>query len=138
MRQILISFFNHKYLNTMETTTAKETIQEKRERLKTLSVQAKEIREASGDESQTINDIIIETFYKNETHQEFKSFKGWMKDGYCVKKGEKAFLVWGRPKQENKDGEVKPIIENDDSENGTFYPVSFIFSNAQVRSLKQE
>lgn len=120
----------------METTSQKETIQEKRERLKILSAQAKEIREISGEEEKTINDIIIESFYKNETHQEFKSFKGWIKAGFVVKKGEKAFLVWGRPKQEDKSGEVKPIIE--DSENGTFYPLSFIFSNAQVQPLKQK
>lgn len=120
----------------METTTKKETIQEKRERLKILSAQAKEIRELEGKEEKTINDIIIETFYKDETHQDFKSFKGWIKEGFAVKKGEKAFLVWGRPKQENKNGEVKAVIENEDGENGTFYPVSFIFSNAQVAPLK--
>tara|TARA_R110002050_G_scaffold107585_3_gene218101 strand:- start:342 stop:728 length:387 start_codon:yes stop_codon:yes gene_type:complete len=123
-------------METTEITTAKETIQEKRNRLKILSAQAKEIRELAGEEEKTINDIIIETFYKNKTHQEFKSFKGWIKDGFVVKKGETAFLVWGRPKQEDKNGEVKPVIENDDSENGTFYPVSFIFSNAQVQPLK--
>ena len=122
----------------METKTHKETIQEKRERLKILSLQAKEIREQKGEEEKTINDIIIETFYKNETHQEFKSFKGWIKKGFSVKKGEKAFLVWGRPKQENKNGEIEPVIENEESENGTFYPISFIFSNAQVQPLKSK
>jgi hypothetical protein len=74
--------------------------------------------------------------YKTPLHKEFKTFKGWLKEGFSVKKGETAFLVWGRPSQENKEGEVKPIIENDDSENGTFFPVSFIFSNAQVQPLK--
>ena len=122
----------------------KETIQQKRERLKALSNQAQEIREkmlhaCKNDveiqevNALKVNDIIIENFYKSNTHQTFKSFKGWMKEGFCVKKGEKAFLVWGRPKQEDKHGELKPVIEDDS--NDIFFPVSFIFSNAQVKPL---
>jgi len=125
--------------------TKKETIQEKRERLKLLSNRAQEIREdmlhnckndteIQAVNSLKVNDLIISNFYKDQENQEFKSFKGWMKEGFAVQKGQKAFLVWGRPKQENKKGEVVPVIDGD--EEGTFFPVSFIFSNAQVKPLK--
>lgn len=126
----------------------KETIQEKRLRLRALSAEAKDIKEALLNECETpeeslkisamrINDVLIEKIYKDETHQEFRSFKGWLKEGFCVKKGEKAFLVWGRPKQENKDGELKSVIEVD-GEDHNFFPISFVFSNAQVKSLEQK
>ncbi len=124
----------------METATATEnkklTIQEKRNQLRQLSAAAKEIQKASGEEL-TINQIIIDAFYTDEKNQIFKSFKGWIKEGYSVKKGEKAFFIWGRPRQENKEGEVKPVIENDD-DSSTFFPISYIFSNAQVEPLKKQ
>lgn len=125
--------------------TKKESIQEKRERLKNLSNKAQEIREEllhackSDIEIQAVNalkvnDIIINHLHKTPEHNEFRSFKGWMKEGFAVQKGQKAFLVWGRPKQENKKGEVVPVIDGE--EEGTFFPVSFVFSNAQVKPLK--
>jgi hypothetical protein len=125
-------------------STKKQTIQEKREHLKNLSNKAQAIREQllhdckNDAEIQAVNalkvnDIIIEYLHKNPKHKEFKSFKGWMKEGKCVKKGEKAFLVWGKPTEKKEDGTTEPIAED---ENGNmFYPVSFVFSNAQVREL---
>ena len=120
------------------------TIQEKRAQLKELSAQAKEIKEmykqkastpeeALKAESLTLNQIIIKHFYKSEEHQEFNTFGGWLKEGKAVKKGEKAFLIWGRPKavQEQEKGNEPPKDEE-----GDFYPVSFIFSNAQVTAAK--
>jgi len=116
-------------------------IQEKREFLKALSNQAAEIKEellhaAKNDaeiheiNEMKVNDIIVNFIHKKGEHQEFKTFKGWLKDGKAVKKGEHAFLVWGRPKavQEQEQGK-KTEGETDEDK---FFPVSFIFSNAQV------
>lgn len=121
------------------------TIQEKRELLKLHSMKAAEIKEqllhqAKNDaeihaiSALTINNIIVEHIYKKGEHKEFHTFKGWLKEGKAVKKGETAFLVWGRPKavQEQEAGKE---TEQDDED--TFYPVSFIFSNAQVREIKK-
>lgn len=123
-------------------TILKESIQEKRAKLRHLSAQAKELKEKLIDQGEAvedfrINDIIIHYFYTSNEHQAFNTFKGWIKEGFSVNKGEKGFLVWGRPKQE-KNGEIKPVIENDDSEEGTFFPISHIFSNAQVSPLKKK
>lgn len=122
------------------------SIQEKRAKLRELSAKAKEIKEtliegANSPElalkysSMTLNEIIIKYFYKSKIHKEFNTFKGWLKNGSSVKKGESAFLVWGRPKAV-QEKENNPNAEND--EETDFYPVSFIFSNAQVQPLKQK
>ena len=127
-------------------TQVKTSMQEKRTTLKDLSNKAQETREQmlhgcfSDEERQAVNaikvnDIIIDTFYKTEVHQEFKTFKGWIKEGFAVNKGQKGFLVWGRPSQENKEGKTEEIIESDGK--GRFFPISYIFSNAQVSPLKK-
>lgn len=122
------------------------TIQEKRTVLKNLSAKAKEIKEmylqkASTPEevqtadSLTLNQIIIKHFYQSEQHQEFNTFRGWLKEGKAVQKGEKAFLIWGRPKaiQEQEKGNQQPEEEEEN-----FFPVSFIFSNAQVKEVSND
>lgn len=122
------------------------SIQEKRERLKNISNQAAEIREkmlhACKNDTEiqevnalTVNNIIIEHIYKDEKNQEFKTFKGWLKDSKCVKKGETAFLIWGRPKAV-QEKEKNPKAETTEEENN-FFPISFIFSNAQVKTITE-
>ena len=105
-------------------------IQEKREQLKALSNKLKEGME----EGQKLNDLIVE-HYKEENPEieEFNTYNGWRKDGYQVKKGESAFLVWGRPK-DIQEGEK---AEATDEDNETFFPVAFIFSNQQVRPIQK-
>ena len=122
------------------------SIQEKRAKLRELSAKAKQIKQQLIEEATTpeqalaysgltLNQIIINYFYKSEKHQEFHTFKGWLKEGSSVKKGEKAFLVWGRPKAV-QDKDKNPKAEND--EDSDFFPVSYIFSNAQVQPLKEK
>ncbi|HUI32020.1 MAG TPA: hypothetical protein VLY84_00255 [Dysgonamonadaceae bacterium] len=121
------------------------TIQEKRQQLRDLSNKAKTLKEsliegASSPQSalkyseMTINDIIIKYFYKDAKNTEFHTFKGWLKNGHAVKKGEKAFLIWGRPKgvQDKEQG------KDTDKETTDFFPISFLFSNAQVVPLKEK
>ena len=78
----------------------------------------------------TINELIVSQIYKDEQNQSFNTFKGWIKNGYAVRKGEKAFLLWGRKKQnvEKPSGEQK-------TEELDFFPVSYVFSNAQVAPI---
>lgn len=121
------------------------SIQEKRQKLRELSEKAKAIKEQLIQDAKTpqqalqfsaltINDIIIKYFYKSPENKEFNTFKGWLKEGFAVQKGEKAFLVWGRPKgvQDQESG------QDTDDEMSDFFPVSYIFSNAQVQPLKQK
>ncbi|MDL5051508.1 ArdC-like ssDNA-binding domain-containing protein [Oscillatoria amoena NRMC-F 0135] len=115
-------------MTTPATETKKRPIDEARERLKLLSLEVKDLVE---DETfYTINDAIVETLYKDETHREFKSYRQWKKEGKQVRKGEKAFLLWARPKQIQK-----PIAEappENLEEMIKYFPIAYLFSNAQV------
>ena len=128
----------------METTQIKLTIQQKREKLKDLSSRAKAIKEEllkkcenaeqiAQVEAMTVNQVIVNYIYKDEDHFNFDTFKGWIKNGYAVRKGEKAFLLWGRKKQEvqNPNGETK-------TEELEFFPVTYVFSNSQVAPLSND
>lgn len=118
------------------------SIQEKREQLKAISIKAVELKENLLHECKndkeiqqinalTVNEIIIENFYKNKKNQIFKTYRQWQEEAKQVKKGEKAFLVWGKPRNINPEDEH----ESEDDEKETFYPVSYLFSNNQVRTL---
>ena len=117
----------------MQTEDKKELtpIQVKREFLKTISKTAAVYVE-QGD-FETVNEAIINTVYKDDTHKFFKTFNQWKADGFFVLKGEKAFIVWGRPTKEQKAEEGKEPSAEDESR---FFPLAFLFSNAQVEAKK--
>ena len=104
---------------------------EKKKALIALSKIAKEIQEME-DEPRNINSILIEDFYSKGPHKEFNTFAEWIKQGQRVKKGEKAFLVWGRKRKSNQD---QPTAEPQTKEEKefSFYPLCYLFSNAQVK-----
>lgn len=107
----------------------KTSIQQKRDELKKVSAIAKEL--VKGGEFNTINEGII-GIYTNETHQHFKTLPQWNEAGYKVKRGEKAFLVWGKPKgRKNAEAKAEPSEEE-----SNFFPIAFVFSNAQVEPAK--
>lgn len=121
---------------------ASEKIKQKRIVLSHLSQQAKEIREGmvkqaieSGNNtgalaaaSRTLNSIIIEFFYKKNGHDDFKTFKEWTRENRKVKRGEKGFIIWGRPLSVIKQEREEPASDEDNK----FFPISHLFSNMQV------
>jgi len=121
----------------METQSKELTpVQKKRQALREISKVAKMMLQTEAMEEGNVNEIVINHFYTNETHQEFKSFKGWMKNGFAVKKGEKAFCIWGKPRDKK---ETDPQEENEEQgKKSKFYPLAYIFSNAQVEPLKKK
>lgn len=107
-----------------------ETRDEKKQLLKSLSIEAKAIIENEAPDLK-VNDILIE-FYKNDEHQEFENFWQWQKKGFKVKKGEKAFFVWSK----KRTGTEKAKNENEDDKEFEFFSIAYLFSNAQVEPLK--
>lgn len=107
---------------------AKTDHKAKREALKELSKQVKPL--VKTEEFDTVNEAVIELFYRDEDNQEFNTLHEWNKKGYKVKRGSKAFAVWASPRK------LKPTDPApDDSEEGKedkFYPLCYLFSNAQV------
>jgi hypothetical protein len=109
------------------------TIQEKRDFLKKLSTTVAPLLEAG--EYKTTNEAVINTFYIDKVHTNFKTFNEWKREGYSIKKGSKAFIVWGKPKsaqdaeKATEQGKDEPTTDDDTRD---FYPIAFLFSNAQV------
>ncbi len=111
----------------------KRPIEISRDLLKAQSVAVRSHVESG--QFETINDALIETVYRDGKNQEFKSYREWKKEGYQVRKGEKAYLLWGKPKEHNPfktEPEQKITGNVTPEEHDPFYPVAFVFSNAQV------
>ncbi len=82
----------------------------------------------------TVNEGLVE-MYKKEGHEEIHSFKKWLSFGKVVKKGEKALLLWGEPRNKKKS---EPTEQPGAEENEyKFFPLAYVFSNLQVENLKQ-
>lgn len=111
----------------------KATQSEKRKALKALSKLAK-IRMQMDCEGMSVNEILIEQFYTDDENYIFKTFHDWRKEKKKVKKGATAFLVWGKPKDKNKKEET-PQTENSEDEKDEFFPICYLFSNAQVEDF---
>jgi hypothetical protein len=103
---------------------------DKKKALIALSKLAKAIQEMEGDD-RNINTILIEDFYTKDQHHEFKTFQDWKKNGMNVKKGEKAFLIWGKKRQNEK--KETPQTEKKEDTEYSFYPICYLFSNAQIQ-----
>ena len=106
----------------MNNTVKKQTIQEKRTYLKELSAGFLQLKKDGV--IKTVNSE-LKTMYAQQGHITLKTYDGWQKEGFQVKKGETALLLWGRPQEEP---------ENIDR---IFFPLSFLFSNLQVYNLKK-
>lgn len=104
-------------------------MQQKREQLKAMSRAAKQLVQAGAFD--TVNEAIV-AMYAEQGHTELNSFKGWLDRGFCVRRGEKALLLWGQPhkarNQEPKDGEKDEF---------SFFPLAYVFSQKQVEAMKQ-
>ena len=121
---------------TIDLRPSKEaTTKEKRQFLRELSKGIKDLVKEGAIES--VNEGLIEMYTDGE-HHTFNTFQGWKKEGQMVQKGETAFLVWGKPR-ELKEGEENAEAETEVTEDGKevkkFYPLAFLFSNAQVKPL---
>ena len=47
----------------------------------------------------TINYVLLNYIYETGDANEFKTFAEWKVGGYGVRKGEKAFIAWGKPRE---------------------------------------
>ena len=108
----------------METQNKTSSLKEARFKLKELSAGAKILVQAGAVD--TVNEFVIKTHYQKDGHELFKTFNEWVADGYRIKKGSKAFVVWGRPKRSQK---IQPESEQDEY---NYFPICYLFSNLQV------
>jgi hypothetical protein len=98
-----------------------------REWLKEISRTAKKLVAEGICES--VNDFLL-SLYDQQGHRDLATLQEWNRRGYSVKKGSRALVIWGRPKQLQKE-EGKPQEEGEEQE-GKFYPICYLFSSAMV------
>lgn len=76
----------------------------------------------------SVNEGLKEIYQEtNPEIQEFKTFWQWKEEGATVRKGEKAFLIWGQPRQ----GSQVPEGANEPEEY-KYWPLCYLFANTQV------
>lgn len=134
-------------------TTELTEIQKKRLYLSELSRDAEAIRtakvkaamtisDAAYWESQTVNFFLTNFIYPaSEGTKVYKTFHDWKKEGATVKKGEKAFLIWGSPiyathqtEAKNTEGKENKETEGNEYE---FFPLCYVFSENQVVTAQE-
>ncbi|KAF0200623.1 MAG: hypothetical protein FD170_3372 [Bacteroidetes bacterium] len=104
---------------------------ERREALKALSKVVKPL--VKSGQYETVNEAVIEMFYRQDGHQEFNTLWEWNKKGYRVKSGSRAFAVWATPKKLNRVEQQ----EQDEDKKMDFYPICYLFSNLQVNQQSE-
>ena len=77
----------------------------------------------------SINEGLIKT-YQTADHNQFNTLVEWNKQGFKIRKGEKAFVVWGTPRPLKKQEQPQP--PKSEEEENEFFPMAYLFSNAQV------
>lgn len=100
----------------------------RREELKAISAPFKILLQEGAID--TINEALCE-MYKSQGHRELKTIHQWNEEGCRVKKGEKALLLWGKPRDKKKLNEAKEEGASEE-EIETFFPVAYVFSNNQI------
>lgn len=111
----------------------KADYQAKRDALFNITVDLIPLAKAQGVK---VNDLLIEMYAKKIGcgTSDFNTFYGWKLKGFKVKKGEKGFAIWSRPKdviREEKTGQ-----QADDEHK--FFGLAYMFHKGQVETEKQE
>ncbi len=74
----------------------------------------------------------LKAHYRQNGHKELKTFFEWLKEGYSVKKGEKALYLWSKPIQRK----AKEGTETAEGNERNFHGVICLFSNLQVEQTE--
>ena len=112
--------------------------QERRLKLSEISRQAKELQKELIAKAKTpqgkerialmrVNDLILKYIYDTQGATEFKTFWQWKAEKKKVKKGSKAFVLWGRKRNKTTQDE-----KGDELNEYSFFPLVYLFSNIQV------
>lgn len=124
-----------KKVTTTETTPTPEQkpltekqifIRQRRQELKELSKKLQ--LQALEHGLKTSTNFLLRQWYASDGHKELKTFEQWKEQGFSVRKGEKALLLWGKPQTK----------QNESEESTEFYPLAFLFSQQQVTQYAQQ
>jgi hypothetical protein len=127
----------------MTTKTTEKPVKEISPAKQELIFLSSEVRSlVDSGQYQTINRAIICEFYHNTGNTEFQSLWQWNKLGKRVKKGAKAFTLWGKPRYFNVDNDgnyykVNTEDEEEMKEALKAFPLAYVFGDLQVEEITQ-
>lgn len=111
---------------------SKLTFQEKRENLKAISKVAQMAIKNEATDAATVNEFVIDLYKKeNPGIEEFNTFHQWKDQGFSIKKGSTAFVVWGSPRKGKLENPVK-LDDGTEDDEFEFFPLCYLFSDKQV------
>lgn len=125
------------FARLLEVTATARAIKER------LINEAKNETQAAFYDGLTINHIILNMIYKKENPEisDFKKFREWKQEGATVRKGAKAFVIWGQPvaaqrrEEARQKGQPQPETEAEDE---TRFPMCYIFADTQVITKEEK
>lgn len=127
------TFKVEKEKNAQVLTEKQAIARERRKALKDLCNTLQAAAKAAGME-ETPNELLRE-YYAQAGHKELKTFNEWKKEGYYIRKGEKAILLWGKPKPSRLSKEIAKMEGKPEEEaENDFYPLAYLYSNKQVET----
>lgn len=119
-------------------TDKQQQAAERREWLRNISARFQSERDlliVMGKEAPSINEMLRRYYKTQNAVTDLRTYDQWKKDGYQVRKGEKAYLVWGKPKtrQEEPTDDNATQEEPNPTHKDEFYPVCYLFDIAQCQ-----
>jgi hypothetical protein len=112
--------------------TQKAEYQAKKDALFQLTAQLKPLADAQGVK---VNDLLIEMYAKQLgcSKSDLNTFFGWKEKGFRVKKGEKGYAIWSRPKDIIREEKTGQPAEDETK----FFGLSYMFHRGQVETITQ-
>ena len=94
----------------------------------------------------TINEMLHAYYAKQNNITELNTFDQWKEKGYQVRRGEKAFLFWGKPKsrqqqpteptEQDEQGEQAQQVEPLTAKQNDYYPLCYLFDISQCHKAQ--
>ncbi len=103
--------------NANRTQSELSKMQQYRLQLKSITDKLREMAQTSGRTTATSNQLLRECYQLTDT--ELDTFEGWTAKGAHVRKGQHAYLFWGKRTQA--------------AAGYSYFPVQFLFAREQVR-----
>ena len=127
-------------------TDRQQAAQDKREWLRGISAEfqaQQKIMEMTGaDYIPSINEMLRAYYEKQNNITELNTFDQWKEKGYQVRRGEKAYLFWGKPKSRQQQPTAQAEPSEDESEQAQqvepltakqndYFPLCYLFDISQ-------
>ena len=115
----------------------KEEALKRRAALKDLSSSLQTLsKQGLFPEFPTVNGL-LRYYYQSKGYTDLKTFRQWKEEGFSVKKGEKAILLWAQPVASSQSKEAATEAGKTEEEaKEDYFPVCHVFAACQVKQMK--